>query len=140
MGCFRLRLQGIRYSNKPAIRLKAIRERKNSLRSDNILSLINAAPPLINAAPQALTISSTPSQSPAASHPRPSRKVHQQGCIRLIFYIHLTGSDSPVISKITEKLFERVNFVDKVPTSSGLYECLYSHFCINLLELSDISL
>lgn len=72
--------------------------------------------------------------------PRPSRKVHQQGCIRLIFYIHLTGSDSPVISKITEKLFERVNFVDKVPTSSGLYECLYSHFCINLLELSDISL
>ena len=133
MGCFRLRLQGIRYSNKPAIRLKAIRERKNSLRSDNILSLINAAP-------QALAISSTPSQSPVASHPRPSRKVHQQGCIRLIFYIHLTGSDSPVISKITEKLFERVNFVDKVPTSSGLYECLYSHFCINLLELSDISL
>ncbi len=106
---------------------------KDPLRSDNILSLINAAP-------QALTISSTPSQSPAASHPRPSRKVHQQCCIRLIFYIHLTGSDSPVISKITEKLFERVNFVDKVPTSSGLYECLYSHFCINLLELSDISL
>ena len=69
-GCFRLRLRNIRYSNKPAIRLKAIRERKNSLRSDNILSLINAAP-------QALTISNVPPQSPKASLPRPSRKVHQ---------------------------------------------------------------
>ena len=117
MEYFRLRLHDIRYSNKPAIRLKAIRERKNSLRSDNILSLINAAP-------QALTISNTPLQSPAASHSRPFRKVHQKGCIRLIFYVHPIGNGSPVISKITEKLFERVNFVDKVPTSSGLYECL----------------
>ncbi len=80
-GYFRLRLQGIRYSNKPAIRLKAIRERKNSLRSDNILSLINAAP-------QTLTISNVLPQSPSASPPRPSRKVHQQGCIRPIFCVH----------------------------------------------------
>ena len=88
MGCFRLRLQGIRYSNKPAIRLKAIRERKNSLRSDNILSRINAAP-------RALTISNPLPQSPSASYPRPSRKVHQRGCIRLIFCIHPIRSISP---------------------------------------------
>ena len=70
-----------RDSNKPVIRLKAIRERKNSLRSDNILSRINAAP-------RALTISNSLPQSPSASYPRQSRKVHQRGCIRLIFCIH----------------------------------------------------
>ena len=94
IGCFRLRLQGIRYSNKPAIRLKAIRERKNSLRSNNILSLINAAP-------QALTISIVLSQSPAASHSCPSRKIHQKGCIRLIFCVHPIGSISPTITEFT---------------------------------------
>ena len=93
-GYFRLRLQGIRYSNKPAIRLKAIRERKNSLRSDNILSLINAAP-------QTLTISNVLPQSPSASPPRPSRKVHQQGCIRPIFCVHPIESLSPIIARFT---------------------------------------
>ena len=61
----------------------------NSLRSDNILSLINAAS-------QALTMTNTLSQSPSAFPPRPSRKVHQRGCIRLIFCIHPVGSISPV--------------------------------------------
>ena len=89
----------------------------NSFHSDNFIFLINAAS-------QVLTLSNIPAQSPSASPPRPSRKVHQKGCIRLIFYVHPIGNGSPVISKITEKLFERVNFVDKVPTSSGLYECL----------------
>ena len=91
IGCFRFRLQGIRDSNKPVIRIKAIRERKNSLRSDNILSRINAAP-------RALTISNPLPQSPSASYPRPSRKVHQRGCIRLIFCIHPIGSVAPAIT------------------------------------------
>ena len=95
MEYFRLRLHDIRYSNKPAIRLKAIRQRKNSLRSNNILSLINAAP-------QALTISNIPTQSPYALQSRPSRNVHQKGCIQLIFYFYPLGSDSPVITEFTE--------------------------------------
>ena len=95
IGCFRLRLQGIRDSNKPVIRLNAIRERKNSLRSDNILSRINAAP-------HALTISNPLPQSPSASYPRPSRKVHQKGCIRLIFCVYPSGSIPSTITKFTE--------------------------------------
>ena len=92
--CFRLRLQGISHSNKPAIRLKAISGRKNSLRSDNIL-------PLINAASQALTMTNTLPQSPSAFPPRLFRKVHQRGCISLIFCVHPTGSISPTITKFT---------------------------------------
>ena len=95
MEYFRLRLHDIRYSNKPAIRLKAIRERKNSLRSNNILSLINAAP-------QALTISNIPTQSPYALQSRPSRNVHQKGCIRLIFCVFSIGSVSPIITEFIE--------------------------------------
>ena len=112
MGCFRLRLQGIRYSNKPAIRLKAIRERKNSLRSNNILSLINAAP-------QALTISNPPPQSPSASPPRPSQKVHQKGCIRLISLRSSDWKYLPDNHEIYRKLIEKVNFIDSLPFPAG---------------------
>lgn len=79
--CFRFRLQGIRQSNKPAIQLKTIRKRKNSLRSDSFLFLINAAS-------QALTLSNALPQSPFSFPPQPSRKVYQRGCIRLIFSAH----------------------------------------------------
>ena len=60
---------------------------KNSFHSDNFIFLINAAS-------QVLTLSNIPSQSPSASLPHLTRKVHQKGCI------------------------------DKVPTASDLYECL----------------
>ena len=82
--CFRFRLQGISHSNKPVIRLKAIRKRKNSLRSDNFLFLVNAVS-------QALTMTNTPSQSPSTFPPRLSRKVRQKGCICLIFCIQPIG-------------------------------------------------
>ena len=58
------------------------------------------------------------------SRSRPSRKVYQKGCIRVIFYFYPIGSDFSIITKFTEKLFGRVNFADEVPTSSDLYECL----------------
>ena len=88
--CFRFRLQGIRQSNKPAIQLKTIRKRKNSLRSDSFLFLINAAS-------QALTLSNALPQSPFSFPPQPSRKVYHSRlfriresvcCIRLIFSAH----------------------------------------------------
>ena len=46
----------------------------NSFHSDNFIFPINVAS-------QVLTLSNILSQSPEASPPRPSRKVHQRGCI-----------------------------------------------------------
>ena len=88
-GCFWLRLRNIRQSNKPVIQLKAIRKMNNSFHSDNFIFLINAAS-------QVLTLSNIPAQSPSAFPLRPSRKVHQKGCIRLIFCVHPIGSISPI--------------------------------------------
>ena len=102
-GCFRFRLQGISHSNKPVIRLKAIRKRKNSLRSDNFLFLVNAAS-------QALTMTNTPSQSPSTFPPRLFRKVRQKGCICLVFCIQPIGGPF--------KQARNFRFC------SGLYECL----------------
>ena len=89
------------------MRLKAIRERKNSLRSDNILSLINAAP-------QTWTISNPLSQSPSASPPRPFQKAHQIGRIQLIFCTHPIRSVSPTKQNVKEtgwngEVFEKTN-------------------------------
>ena len=112
MGCFRLRLQGIRYSSKPVIRLKAIRKMKNSLRSDNFIFLINAAP-------QALTLSNIPPQSPSAFPPRPSQKVHQKGCIRLISLRSSDWKYLPDNHEIYRKLIEKVNFIDSLPFPAG---------------------
>ena len=67
---------------------------KNSLRSDNFILLLNAAP-------QALTLANIPPQSPSASPPRPFRKVNHKGYIRLIFYVHLIESVSPMITEFT---------------------------------------
>lgn len=92
-GCFRLRLRNISQSNKPVIRLRTIRKMKNSLRSDNFIFLINAAS-------QALTLSNIPPQSPAASPPRPFRKVHHISCIRLIFCVHPIRSVSPITTNL----------------------------------------
>ena len=67
----------------------------NSFNSDNFIFLINAAS-------QVLTLSNIPAQSPSAPPPRPFQKVHQKGCIRLIFCVHPIGSLSPIITKFTE--------------------------------------
>ena len=117
MEYFRLRLHDIRYSNKPAIRLKAIRERKNSLRSNNILSLINAAP-------QALTISNVPTQSPAAFPSPPVPKCSSKGLYPFDFLRFLTRKCLPDNHGIYRKLVARVDFIDEVPFSSDFYECL----------------
>ena len=138
IGCFRFRLQGIRASNKPVIRLKAIRERKNSLRSDNILSRINAAP-------RALTISNPLPQSPSASYPRPSRKVHQRGCIRLIFCIHPIGSISPAITEL-DKPRRKGNCIEKdAVLGTAVFNKWWTvsgygdfWFCLSVLYLPDI--
>ena len=87
------------------MQLKAIGKMNNSFHSDNFISPINAAS-------QVLTLSNIPPQSPSASPSRPSRKVHQRGCIRMIFCIHPIGSISPAITKFTIKLVEMVNFAD----------------------------
>ena len=60
----------------------------NSFHSDNFIFPINAAS-------QVLTLSNIPSQSPAASYSRPSRKMYQMGCIRVIFCVHPIGKYLP---------------------------------------------
>ena len=111
-GCFRLRLQNIRQSNKPVIQLNTIRKMKNSFHSNNFIFLINAAS-------QVLTLSNIPAQSPSASLPRPSQKVHQKGCIRLISLRSSDWKYLPDNHEIYRKLIEKVNFIDSLPFPAG---------------------
>ena len=75
----------------------------NSFHSDNFIFLVNAAS-------QVLTLSNTPPQSPSAFSPRPSRKVHQWGCIRMIFCVHPIGTASPISTEL-KKQVERGSFI-----------------------------
>ena len=94
------------------IRLKTIRKMNNSFHSDNFIFLINAAS-------QVLTLSNIPPQSPSASPPRPSRKVHQKGCIRLISLRSSDWKYLPDNHEIYRKLIEKVNFIDSLPFPAG---------------------
>ena len=85
---------------------------KNSFHSDNFIFLINAAS-------QVLTLSNIPAQSPSASPPRPSRKVHQKGCIRLISLRSSDWKYLPDNHEIYRKLIEKVNFIDSLPFPAG---------------------
>ena len=84
----------------------------NSFHSDNFIFLINAAS-------QVLTLSNIPAQSPSASPPRPSRKVHQKGCIRLISLRSSDWKYLPDNHEIYRKLIEKVNFIDSLPFPAG---------------------
>ena len=94
------------------IQLKAIGKMNNSFHSDNFIFLINAAS-------QVLTLSNIPAQSPSASPPRPSRKVHQKGCIRLISLRSSAWKYLPDNHEIYRKLIEKVNFIDSLPFPAG---------------------
>ena len=84
----------------------------NSFHSDNFIFPINAAS-------QVLTLSNIPAQSPSASPPRPSRKVHQKGCIRLISLRSSDWKYLPDNHEIYRKLIEKVNFIDSLPFPAG---------------------
>ena len=77
----------------------------NSFHSDNFIFPINAVS-------QVLTLSNIPAQSPEAFPPRPSRKVHQIGCIRLIFFVHPIGSIYPAITEL-DKPRRKGNCIEK---------------------------
>ena len=87
----------------------------NSFHSDNFIFLINAAS-------QVLTLSNIPLQSPAASPPRPSRKVHQRGLYPNDFLRSSNRKYLPDNHGIYWKLVVRVNFIDYVPVSTGLFD------------------
>ena len=102
----------------------------NSFHSGNFIFLINAAS-------QVLTLSNIPAQSPSSSLPRPSQKVHQKGCIRLIFCVHPIGSVSPIITEFSQH--DIIHFLEPIHRK-GLHRIpIHQIEPVSCIQAADIS-